>query len=187
MKQHGSRLIAVEDVTGAIANPQSIDPDDLNKYVEDHGGVAGYPRARPIDHEDFLRTEADILIPAALENQITADTAPLLKVSLVAEGANGPTDPDGDTILQSEGIDVLPDILCNSGGVIVSYFEWLQNKRSESWELEEVDCKLHKKVVTAYQRVHSAAEKYEADWRTAAYIVALSCLEKVYKENGIFP
>jgi glutamate dehydrogenase (NAD(P)+) len=187
MKQHGSRLVAVEDITGAIANPKSIDPDDLSKYVEDRGGVAGYSKARPIDHEAFLSTKADILIPAALENQITADTAPLLNVSLVAEGANGPTDPDGDTILQSEGIDVLPDILCNSGGVIVSYFEWLQNKRSESWELEEVDGKLNKKVVNAYQRVRATAEEFDADWRTAAYIVALSCLEKVYKENGIFP
>lgn len=187
MKERGSRLIAVEDVTGAILNAKDIDPDELTNYVSEHGGVAGYPNANPIDHETFLRMKADIFIPAALENQITAETAPLLNVKLVAEGANGPTDPDGDRILQSEGIDVIPDILCNSGGVIVSYFEWLQNKRSESWELEEVDCKLHKKIVNAYRRVKDTAEEFETDWRTAAYIVALSCLEKVYRERGIFP
>jgi len=188
MKQHGSKLIAVEDVSGAIANPDGIDPDDLMEYAKKNGGlISGYPKAEPIDRETLLQTPADIFIPAALENQITADTAPLLKVKLVAEGANGPTDPDGDRILQQMGIDVIPDILCNAGGVIVSYFEWLQNKRSEFWELEEVDCKLHKKIVNAYGRVRDAANQFNTDWRTAAYIVALSCLERVYKERGIFP
>jgi glutamate dehydrogenase (NAD(P)+) len=187
MKPHGSKLLAVEDVTGAIANPDGIDPEELTQYVEQHGGVSGYPVAKPVDHEAFLRTKADIFIPSALENQITADTAPLLRVKMVAEGANGPTDPDGDQILQREGVDVLPDILCNSGGVIVSYFEWLQNKRSEFWELEEVDCKLHKKIVSAYRRVREAAEEHHTDWRTAAYVVALSSLERVYQERGIFP
>ncbi len=122
-----------------------------------------------------------------MENQINAGTALWLKVRLVAEGANGPTDPEGDTILQHQGIDLLPDILCNAGGVIVSYFEWLQNKRSEFWDLEEVDGKLHKRIVNAYERVRKMAKKYDTDWRTAAYIVALSRLETVYKERGIFP
>nr|KXH69847.1 MAG: glutamate dehydrogenase [Candidatus Thorarchaeota archaeon SMTZ1-83] len=187
MKPLGSRLIAAEDVTGAIANSRGIDPDELTLHVSKHGGVAGYPNASPIGHETFLKTKTDIFIPAALENQITAGTAAFLDVKLVAEGANGPTDPDGDQILRSEGVDVLPDILCNSGGVIVSYFEWLQNKRSEFWELDEVDCKLHKKITSAYRRVKETAEEFETDWRTAAYIVALSCLEKVYQERGIFP
>ncbi len=187
MKPFGSVLLAVEDVTGAIANPNGIDPDDLARYVKEKGGVKGYPKANPIDHNEFICTKADIFIPAALENQITAETAPLLQVRLVAEGANGPTDPDGDKILNRRGIDVLPDILCNSGGVIVSYFEWLQNKRSEFWDLQEVDCKLYKKMVLAYQRVRDTAQKFQVDWRTAAYIVALARLEKVYKERGIFP
>lgn len=187
MKPHGAMLVAVEDVTGAIFNPEGIDPDDLVKYAEEHRGIAGYPKTKPIDHEAFLSTQADIFIPAALENQITAETAPLLNVKLVAEGANGPTDPDGDAILQERGIDVLPDILCNAGGVTVSYFEWLQNKRSEFWDLEEVDTKLYKKMVNAYERVRSTVQEYDTDWRTAAYIVALSRLEKVYKERGIFP
>ena len=187
LKPFGSTLIAVEDHTGAIANPDGIDPVDLADYVSKHGGIAGYEKAVSINHKTFLTTKADIFIPAALENQVTSETAPALEVKLVAEGANGPTDPDGDKILRERGIDVIPDILCNAGGVIVSYFEWLQNKRSEAWELEEVDQKLHRKITAAYDRVKETAERFNTDWRTAAYIVALTRLEAVYKEHGIFP
>ena len=183
----GAKLIAVEDVTGVIHNEDGLDPNDLLEYVKIHGGVFEYPGGRPGDHIEFLRTKADIFIPAALENQITAETARWLKVRLVAEGANGPTDPDGDAILQERGIDVIPDILCNSGGVIVSYFEWLQNKRSEFWDLEEVDCKLRKKITDAYERVRDEAKELDVDWRTAAYVIALARIEKAYQERGIFP
>jgi glutamate dehydrogenase (NAD(P)+) len=178
----------VEDVSGAVANPDGIDPEDLLAYAKENKWfISGYPKAKAIDRKALFETKADIFIPAALENQITAETAPLLKVKLVAEGANGPTDPDGDEILQKKGIDLIPDILCNAGGVIVSYFEWLQNKRSEFWDLDEVDSKLHRKLINAYGRVRETARKYKTDWRTAAYIVALSRLETVYKERGIFP
>ncbi|UCC11873.1 MAG: Glu/Leu/Phe/Val dehydrogenase [candidate division WOR-3 bacterium] len=187
LKPLGAIMVAVEDVTGAIANEKGIDPDDLGEYVKKSGGVKGFGQAHAIDHKQLLGTKADILIPAALENQITAETAPLIKVKLVAEGANGPTDPDGDAILQKNGIAMLPDILCNAGGVVVSYFEWLQNKRSEFWELEEVDQKLLRKLVNAYGRVRDTAKQYKTDWRTAAYIVALQRLETVYKDRGIFP
>lgn len=188
LKSLGAKLTAVEDVSGAIINVRGIDPDNLLEYVNgNHGVVEGYPEAKPLGHKAFLKTEADIFIPAALENQITDETAPWLKVMLVAEGANGPTDPDGDRILKEKGIDVLPDILCNAGGVIVSYFEWLQNKRSEFWDLEEVDSKLHRKMVSAYRKVRDAAKQFNVDWRTAAYIVALSRLETAYMRRGIFP
>jgi glutamate dehydrogenase (NAD(P)+) len=187
VKPLGATLLAVEDHTGAIYNPAGIDADDLADYVHAKKGVAGYPGAEPVDHETFMRTRADIFIPAALENQITGVTAPWLDVRLIAEGANGPTDPEGDLILQEKGIDLLPDILANAGGVIVSYFEWLQNKRSEFWELEEVDGKLYRLMMQAYERVKAAARKHETDWRTAAYIVALSRLATVYRERGIFP
>lgn len=187
LKPCGAKLLAVEGFTGAIASPEGIDPDDLINFIKKSGSINRYPKAKPVDHKTFLQTQADIFVPAALENQITDDTAPLLKVKLVAEGANGPTDPDGDMILKEKGIDVIPDILCNSGGVVVSYFEWLQNKRSEFWELEEVDSKLHKKIVSAYKKVGDTAKEFNTDWRTAAYIVALSYLERVYRERGIFP
>jgi glutamate dehydrogenase (NAD(P)+) len=191
LKQLGATLVAAEDVTGAIANPDGIDPDKLTVHVEEHGGVGAYAGARPTDHDAFLATEADIFIPAALEGQITGKTAATLRCRLVAEGANGPTDTDGDMVLQGSGIDLIPDILCNAGGVIVSYFEWLQNKRSEFWDLDEVDGKLRKKISRAYQRVRDVQRQFQADWRcdmrTAAYIAALRRLERVYKERGIFP
>jgi glutamate dehydrogenase (NAD(P)+) len=183
----GAVLLAVEDHTGAIANPDGIDPERLAVHVQAHAGVVGFRPARVVSHNEFLKTRADVFVPAALENQLTARTAPLLKVRLVAEGANGPTDPAGDRILQQKGIDVIPDILCNSGGVIVSYFEWLQNKRSEFWELEEVDRKLHRIVTSAYDRVGETAREFKSDWRTGAYIVALRRLERVYKDRGLFP
>lgn len=183
----GLKLIAIEDHTGAIMHKDGFDPYALADYVGKHGGVAGYEGRTAIDHHAFFSTKADFFIPAALENQITAETAPWLQVGCVVEGANGPTNIDGDRIMQDKGICLLPDVLCNAGGVIVSYFEWLQNKRSEFWDLEEVDTKLKKIIVSAYKRVRNTVAEYETDWRTAAYIVALNRLEKVYKERGIFP
>lgn len=183
----GAKLVAVEDVTGGVRNLEGLDPDDLLRYTRVHGGVFRYPQGEFADHIMFFQTPADIFIPAAMESQITAETARWLRVRLVAEGANGPTDPEGDMILRERGIDLIPDILCNSGGVIVSYFEWLQNKRSESWELDEIDTKLHKRITNAYQRVRDKARELDVDWRTAAYVIALSRLETVYKERGIFP
>ncbi len=183
----GAKLVAVEDVTGGIRNMDGLDPNDILRHMGGHRGVRGYPHGEFVDHIMFLKTPVDIFVPAAMENQITGDTAHWLDVKLVAEGANGPTNIEGDAVLQQRGIDVIPDILCNAGGVIVSYFEWLQNKRSEFWELEEVDRKLRKKMVAAYERVRATANEFKTDWRTAAYVVALRRLEKVYLERGIFP
>lgn len=184
----GAKLVAVEDVTGATRNTkEGLDPEQLVVLTSRHGGVRKYPKGELIDHIEFLRTEADIFIPAAMENQINETTAHWLRVRMVAEGANGPTTTEGDAILQQRGIDVIPDVLCNGGGVVVSYFEWLQNKRSEFWDLDEVDAKLHRKMADAYDRVREEAQRHQTDWRTAAYIVALSRLEKVYRERGIFP
>ncbi|MBN1874200.1 MAG: Glu/Leu/Phe/Val dehydrogenase [Anaerolineae bacterium] len=187
LKPYGATLLAVEDHTGAIVNPAGIDADALTEYVQAHGGLSGYPGGTPVDHRTFMSVEADIFVPAALENQITAETASWLNVKLVVEGANGPTNIEGDKVLQERGIGLLPDVLCNAGGVIVSYFEWLQNKRSEFWDLEEVDAKLHKLMISAYRHVYEAVHKFNTDWRTAAYVVALNRLEKVYRERGIFP
>jgi glutamate dehydrogenase (NAD(P)+) len=185
--QQGSKLLAVQDHTGSIFNKDGIDPEELQLYVEANGGIKGFKKAAEVSHETFLSTKADIFIPAALESQITKTTAPLLNVKLVAEGANGPTDVEGDEILFSKGIELIPDILCNAGGVCVSYFEWLQNKRSEFWDLDDVDHKLKKRMVDAFDRVDGIARKFKTDSRTASYIVALQKLEFVYKKRGIFP
>jgi glutamate dehydrogenase (NAD(P)+) len=183
----GAKLVAVEDVSGAIMGKNGLDPEKLAAHLKAGKSIAAFPGAQSVDHKTFLSTKADIFIPAAMERQITGETASLLKVRLIAEGANGPTDIPGDAILQKQGIEIIPDVLCNSGGVIVSYFEWLQNKRSESWDLEEVDGKLKKRIIEAYEKVMSVKKEFKTDTRTAAYIVALSRLEYVYRERGIFP
>ena len=188
LKPLGAVMVGVSDVSGEFVCPDGLDPEELAEYAAQHDFmIKGHPALKKVDHEKFMSTKADIFIPAALENQITAETAPLLNVKLVAEGANGPTDPDGDAVLHEKGIDLIPDILCNAGGVVVSYFEWLQNKRSESWDLEEVDAKLLRRMKKAYERVRISALKHKTDWRTAAYIVALSRLATTYKERGLFP
>ncbi|GMU33319.1 MAG: glutamate dehydrogenase [Planctomycetia bacterium] len=185
--QRGARLIAVEDVTGAVRNDSGIDPEDLLTYVRRSGSLDAYPKAEVITHREFFGTKADLFVPAAMENQITATTAPWLKVRLVVEAANGPTDAEGDRLLRQNGVELLPDILCNSGGVIVSYFEWLQNKRNEAWDLEEVDRRLRRMITNAYRSVRRTEKESNVDPRTAAYLVALKRLERLYMERGIFP
>ncbi len=188
MKQKGARLLGVEDVSGIIYSEKGIDPDELIAFAKKSAGkITGFPGTVTINKKEFLSIKADIFIPAALSNQITIETAPLLNVKLVAEGANGPTTPEGDQILQQRGIALIPDVLCNGGGVVGSYFEWLQNKRSEYWGMQEVLDKVHAKVVAAYVSTREKMAAYKTDMRTAAYIVALSRLEGAYKERGIFP
>ncbi len=183
----GARCVAVMDHKGCIRNAAGISVEALAKHVKTAGSIEGFPGAEAIQTEDFWPIEADIAIPAALESQIGRIVAPTMRVKLVAEGANGPTTPEGGEILRERGIDVLPDILANSGGVIVSYFEWTQNKNSEHWDLEEVDAKLKKRILRSYRGARVAAEKYKTDLRTACYIVALERLQSAYSERGIFP
>lgn len=187
LKGLGATLLAVEDVTGAVRSTEGLDPDTLGDHVRRTGGVSGFPGADSISHTEFFEVAADVFIPAAMENQVTAETARLLDVRLVAEGANGPTTPEADAVLRQRGIEVLPDILCNAGGVIVSYFEWVQNRAGTSWDAAEIDRRLREVLGHAYQRVMSVSESKGVDRRTAAYAVALSRLEQVYAERGIFP
>jgi glutamate dehydrogenase (NAD(P)+) len=187
LQELGGTLVAVQDHTGAVANPKGIDAKALQAHVRARGGVAGFPGAKPTDEAAFWATPCDILIPAALEMQITEENAPTLRCRLVAEGANGPTAPSADAILQKKGIQVIPDILCNAGGVVVSFFEWTQNRRGESWPLEEVRLKLKRYMDAAYANVTTVARDRKVDMRTAAYIQALVRLQNVYNERGIFP
>lgn len=188
MSQRGATLLAVQDSSGTIYNSKGIDVEELYNYTKTTNGlVNGFPKAEPMDTLEFFKIKTDIFIPAALGNQITDETAPLLKVKLIAEGANGPTNTDGERICAERGIQIIPDILCNSGGVIGSYFEWLQNKRQEIWELEEVNTKLNHKIVKAYNEMTKTAKQYKTDWRTAAFIVAISRIRTVFGERGIFP
>jgi glutamate dehydrogenase (NAD(P)+) len=183
----GASTIAVGDHTGYLYNPEGFNPHKLQEYVKKNRSIAGYPAGKPISREEFFKIKADIFIPAALENQIGEEEAKSLQVRLVAEGANGPTTPEGEKILEARGIDVLPDVLANSGGVTVSYYEWVQNKRSESWSLEEVDARLEKAMKRAYREVGEIARQKKCSLRVAAYAVALQRIAAVYGEREIFP
>jgi glutamate dehydrogenase (NAD(P)+) len=187
LAQAGAICIAVCDQSGAIADPDGINCTDLAAWVKKTGGVAGYDKAIPTTRDGFFATRCDILIPAAMEFQIDAHEASLIHTRVVVEGANGPTTPAGEKILLEKGIDILPDILANAGGVCVSYFEWIQNKRSESWNLKEVDSKLRERLRSAYGRVRDYAEQKGCSYRTAALAVAVTRLDEAYRERGIFP
>jgi glutamate dehydrogenase (NAD(P)+) len=187
VQEYGARLIAVQDHTGSLRNPKGIDPDALGAHVGRTKGVAGFGSAEAIDRADFWATKADICIPAALEAQITSDVAQNLDVRLVAEGANGPTTPKADEILRENKVDLIPDILCNAGGVIVSYFEWTQNRQGDVWYLDEVRARLKRRINAAFDRASAAANRWKTDPRTAALIVALERISVAYRERGIFP
>jgi glutamate dehydrogenase (NAD(P)+) len=155
--------------------------------VEATGGVANYAEAEPCSTEDFYRAEVDLLIPAALEQMIGPDEAALVNCKLLAEAANAPTTPAGERVLTERGIEALPAILCNCGGVTVSYFEWKQNRDSERWTEEEVDQKLETMIRDAARRVHAFASSNKCSMRRAAFAVALHHLQEIYKYRGIFP
>ncbi len=183
----GVSLVAVGDHTGYLYNPEGFNAHRLQSYVQEHGSIAGYPNGKEIDRDEFFSVQADIFAPAALENQVGLKEAEALQVKLVAEGANGPTTPEGEAVLLRRGIDVLPDVIANAGGVTVSYYEWVQNRRSEQWSLAEVDQRLQEAMSQAYSRMVHAANNFGCDYRTACYVVALQRLQQVYEEREIFP
>jgi glutamate dehydrogenase (NAD(P)+) len=187
MNKNGAILVGVQDATGTIYNPEGIDPEALLRYQADNNTITGYKGTQDYPSAEFFSIDCDVVIPAALGNQITADNAGTVKAKVVAEGANGPTDTEGEEILLANGVDIIPDILCNSGGVIGSYFEWLQNRNGEIWTMDDVIIKLRKKLEEAFAKVVNASVQYKTDWRTAAYVVALTRIETAYKQRGIFP
>lgn len=187
LSRMGVTLTAVGDHTGYYRNPEGFNPHKLADHAKKNRSLDGYPGGKRISREEFFASEVDIFVPAALELQIGGDEAKEIRAKVVVEGANGPTDLDGDRVLAERGIDVIPDILANSGGVIVSYYEWLQNKRSESWEAEEVITRLERRMRRNYQAVVDKARDLKTDYRTASYAIALERLRDVYRARGIWP
>jgi glutamate dehydrogenase/leucine dehydrogenase len=183
----GASLTATGDWKGYIFNGDGINPYKLAEYVKKTGSVVGYPTARAITRDEFFAVAADIFIPAALELEIGVAEAKALNVKLIVEGANGPTETDAEPILWEKRIDLIPDILANSGGVVVSYYEWLQNKRSERWDLEEVEERLAKRMKRTFLAVSEYSAQKKCDWRMAAMGIALDRIGKAYSERGIFP
>jgi glutamate dehydrogenase (NAD(P)+) len=180
----GSRIVAVTDSSGGSYNPEGMDPDELIDHKRRTGTVAGFPGARPIGNEEVLELDVDVLWPAALENAITAHNAPRIRARIVAEAANGPTIPDADEILQSRGLFVIPDFLCNSGGVTVSYFEWVQNLSGDYWEEEEIHRRLDRKVTAAFHAVLDTSRTMQLDMRTAAYVVSVQRVVEAMRLRG---
>ncbi len=185
--EDGCKIVAVSDSRGGIYSPKGINPVKVLEHKEKTGSVLGYNGCENISNEELLELNCDILIPAAIENQITKENAGNVKARLVAEGANGPTTPDGGKVLNEKGIFVIPDILANAGGVTVSYFEWVQNLHREHWTKEEVNRKLREKMIRAYRDVNAISKRYETDMRTAALILAVGRVADALKSLGLWP
>jgi len=180
----GATIVAVSDSQGGIFNPKGIDPNEALKCKQDTCSVVNLSGSTPVSNEELLELNADILIPAALENVINEENAPRIKAKIVAELANGPTTPEADQILHEKGVHVIPDFLCNAGGVTVSYFEMVQNFYMYYWEEEEVLKRLAKKMTTAYHTVLGNLKKYSTHMRQAAYVTAVERVVEAMKLRG---
>ncbi len=179
----GVRVVAVSDSTGALYNPNGLDVDALAN-LKDHGSFRNYGYAEHMSNQSLLELPVDVLIPAALENVITAENAGRIQASIIAEAANGPITPDADTILFESGIQVIPDVLANAGGVTVSYFEWIQNLTHSYWTKEQVDAKLADILVPSYHEVNKIAQEHRTTMRMGAYMMALSRVAEAMKARG---
>jgi glutamate dehydrogenase (NAD(P)+) len=187
LHQAGARVVAVSDVSGGILAPGGLDIPRLLRWHAEHRRVSGFPGAARIDNAELLAADCDILVPAALENQLDAGNAGDVRAAIVAEAANGPTDPDADRILHDKGTFLIPDILCNAGGVTVSYFEWVQDLNRDHWSEAIVNEKLHGIMVKAFSEVHAMRERERCDMRTAAYLVAVDRVANAMAMRGLYP
>ena len=183
----GCKIVAVSDSKGGIYCPRGLNPYEAHEHKSATGSVVDFKGCGNIVNEELLETECDILIPSALENQITKANANKIKAKIVAEGANGPVTPEADKVLHEKGIFLVPDILANSGGVTVSYFEWVQNLTREHWTLEEVNRKLENKIIGAFNDVYKVAEQEESDMRTAALMLGVQRVSEAMKTLGLWP
>jgi glutamate dehydrogenase (NAD(P)+) len=180
----GSKIVAISDSKGGIFSKEGLEPEAVHEHKAKTISVINFPNTKPISNEELLGLEVDILIPAALENVITEKNAPNIKAKILAELANGPTTPEADEILYKKGVHVIPDFLCNAGGVTVSYFEMVQNFYMYYWEEKEVHERLDEKMTNAYHSVLSTSKKYNINMRQAAYVVAVERVVEVMKLRG---
>ncbi len=182
----GAKIIAVSDINGAIQNKKGLDVPALLEHVAKKKTVVGFPGSIPLDSDDLLTIDCDILVPAALENQITAENAKDIKAKIIIEGANGPTTHDADEILQKKGVVVIPDILANGGGVTVSYFEWVQDRMGFFWREQEVNERLEEMMVQSFADVRDMAAAHKVSYRIAAYMVAIQRVAHDMQVRGLY-
>ena len=187
LQDAGARIVAVSDSRGGIYNPKGLDARDVLRHKRETGSVVEYPDAEFVSNEELLELPCDVLIPAALENQITRANADRVQARIVAEGANGPTTPEADDILAERGVFVIPDILCNAGGVIVSYFEWVQDLQHFFWSEEEINQRLSKLMRENFRAVLAVSRERDVTMRTAAYIRAIDRVARAIAIRGIYP
>jgi glutamate dehydrogenase (NAD(P)+) len=183
----GAKIVAAQDHSGTIINSKGLDLASLMPHVRETGGIGGYAQAEAADAESFWDVDCDILIPAALEGQITSARAKRIKAKLVLEGANGPTLPGADDILADRGVLVVPDVICNAGGVTVSYFEWVQDFSSFFWTEDEINLRLDKIMVGALKRIWDTADQHRISLRTATFAVACERILMARQERGLYP
>ena len=186
MHEHGAKIVAATDWKGGVYNAKGLDMPALLKWAAEHKTVAGFPGAESLTNDQLFGLDVDILVPAALENQITTDNCGQIKAKMVIEGANGPTTPDAHKALHDRGVFVVPDILANAGGVTTSYFEWVQDRHGYFWTEKEVNERLEAKMVEAFDAVLATAKKHNIDMRTAAYIVAINRVATVTRMRGMY-
>ena len=183
----GAKLLAVSDISGGVYSPDGLDYYDLRTWVDAHGSLAEYPDVDHVSNSELLELPCDILVLAALEEQLTAENAPRIQCRLVAEGANGPTTIGADEILAERGIPVLPDVLTNAGGVTVSYFEWVQDLGRLFWDREEIRARLADKLGDAFDRVWNLSEQQHLSMRSAALVGAIREVASALETRGIYP
>jgi len=187
LHEYGHTILAVSDSRGGIYNPKGVDPLKVFDHKSKTGSVMGYPDAQQVTNEELLELPCDILVPAALESQITKGNADKIKAKILAEAANGPTTPEADKILNEKHVFIIPDILANSGGVTSSYFEWVQNLMRERWSEQEANSRLESMMVRAFDDVYDISRKRETDMRTAALILGVGRVAEAIKTLGLWP
>jgi glutamate dehydrogenase (NAD(P)+) len=183
----GARVVAVSDTQGGVFDGDGLDLALVTRHKEETGSVVGAPRTRPISNAELLELECEVLIPAAMQGVITERNAPRIQARIVAEAANGPTTPGADDLLRSRGVMVIPDILCNAGGVTVSYFEWVQDREEFFWTIDEINARLRRVMVRSFEDVHRTAVEHDVDLRLAAYMLAVSRVAEATLTRGIYP
>ncbi|MDR1785702.1 MAG: Glu/Leu/Phe/Val dehydrogenase [Spirochaetaceae bacterium] len=189
LHENGHKIVAVSDVSGGLYNPAGLNVPALRAYIEKNRTLEGYsePGARNITNGELIGCECDVLVPCALQNQITSANAASVQAKLIVEGANGPTAVDADEILSKKGITIVPDILANAGGVVVSYFEWVQNIQELTWEEDQINATLKKIMVRSFGQVLEIVKEHRVSFRVAAYMLAIGKLVRAKKIRGVFP